>query len=235
MVSRTPTRSGSGWRSGPSAGLRTLGGAAASRAPARTIPPLKAARTPPASLVFRGPEAVTSIAPAGSIVIETVPSVSVRSTRAPVPWRRSIVERAGCPYGLPAPADTIATRGWTASRKAGVDAVALPWWATFRMSTGGRPRLASSGSTSSSTSPVSRNRRPATSPSSTTETSLMPRPASGGSSGTRPGSGQRTRSRIPSRPIDAPVASSPCGGAPGRSRSLANARYPGPGPRMPVS
>ena len=38
----------------------------------------------------------------------------------------AIVERAGWPYGLPAPDDTIATRGRTASRKAGLEAVALP-------------------------------------------------------------------------------------------------------------
>ncbi len=89
----------------------------------------------------RAPLSATAIAPAGSIVTATEPSVSVRRTRAPVAARRSIVERAGWPYGLPAPAETIATRGRTASRKAGVEAVALPWWATLRMSIGGRPRF----------------------------------------------------------------------------------------------
>ena len=53
---------------------------------------------------------------------------------------RSRVDLAGCPYGLPAPADAIATRGRTASTNAWVDAVALPWWATLSRSTCGSPR-----------------------------------------------------------------------------------------------
>jgi hypothetical protein len=36
------------------------------------------------------------------------------------------VDRAGCPYGLSAPAEAIATDGWAAATKADVVAVLLP-------------------------------------------------------------------------------------------------------------
>ena len=56
----------------------------------------------------------------------TEPSWSVRYTLAPLARSRSSVDLAGCPYGLPAPADAIATFGRTASTNGWVDAVALP-------------------------------------------------------------------------------------------------------------
>ena len=65
------------------------------------------------------------------------------------------------------------------------------------------------GSTSSSTSPVSRTRRPSTSPSRTIETSLIPRPESGGSRGTVRGSGQSTSNRMSSTASRSPVTSVP--------------------------
>ncbi len=163
----------------------------------------------------------------------TEPSSSVRNTRAPVSRSRARVDRAGCPYVLPAPALATATRGRSTSSSGCVVAVALPWWATLSTSSRGRPRASSSGSTPSSTSPVSRNRRPFASPRSTIDTLLIPVPLSGGSSGTVPGSGQSTdRATSPSR-IAAPVARIPRGGP---SWSLASqAAQPGPGPRIPGS
>jgi hypothetical protein len=73
----------------------------------------------------RAPEACTAIL---SVVrsTSTEPSVSVRRTCATRALSRAIVAGAGCPYGLPAPADTTATDGATASRNAGVDEVRLP-------------------------------------------------------------------------------------------------------------
>lgn len=62
----------------------------------------------------------------GSKVTTTVPSRSVRRTRAPAAVRRSRVTRVGWPYGLPAPADATATFGRTRSTKAWVVAVRLP-------------------------------------------------------------------------------------------------------------
>ena len=78
----------------------------------------------PRSAALRGSD-VTAI-PAGSNEIVTVPSRSVRKTRAPIAASRSMVERAGCPYGLPAPADATATFGRTACRNDSVVAVRLP-------------------------------------------------------------------------------------------------------------
>ena len=51
---------------------------------------------------------------------------SVRKTRAPTAASRSSACRVGCPYGLPVPALTTATRGRRAARKASVEAVRLP-------------------------------------------------------------------------------------------------------------
>ena len=107
-----------------------------------------------------------------------------------------MVAGAGCPYGLPSPAETIATRGRTASRNGRVLAVPDPWWATFRRSSWGRPRASSSGSTPCSTSPASRKRCPSTVPSRTIETLLIAVPPSAGCSGTRLASGHRTWNRI---------------------------------------
>ena len=146
---------------------------------------------------------------------------------------RDSVAGEGWPYGLPVPADATATVGSTASRKASVDAVRLPWWAILSRST--RPRRASnSGSTSSSTSPVSRNRRPATEPSRTIDTLLIPVPVSGGSRGTEPGIGHSTSSTMSSTDRRSPAASRPPGvGRP--ASSAAHAAYPGPGPSIPGS
>lgn len=63
---------------------------------------------------------------AASKVTTTVPSRSVRRTRAPAAARRSMVARVGWPYGLSAPADATATFGRTRSTKAWVVAVRLP-------------------------------------------------------------------------------------------------------------
>lgn len=56
----------------------------------------------------------------------TLPSVSVRRTRAPVASRRARVLGAGWPYRLPVPALATATLGRSAARKASVEAVRLP-------------------------------------------------------------------------------------------------------------
>ncbi len=147
-------------------------------------------------------------------VTSTAPSVSVRYVRPATLASRSIVAGAGWPYGFPAPADATATFGRAASRNACVLAVFEPWWATLRRSTGGIPRSSSSGSTPSSTSPIRRNRCDPTSPSSTIETLLIDAPPSGGRSGTRFGSGQRTRNRIESSVSRSPVERRPRGGPP---------------------
>ena len=179
-----------------------------------------------------GPDSLTA-RPSARRSTSTEPSWSVRRTRAPLARNRSSVDRAGWPYGLPAPAEAIATRGWTASTNAWVDAVALPWWAILTRSTRGSPRASSVGSMPCSTSPISRKRRPFASPRNTTETLLIPVPVSGGSSGTAPGSGHRTDSRTSPRRICAPVARRPRGGPSWRTAS--QAAHPGPGPCMPGS
>ena len=179
-----------------------------------------------------GPDSLTT-RPSARRSTSTEPSWSVRRTRAPLARNRSSVDRAGWPYGLPAPAEAIATRGWTASTNAWVDAVALPWWAILTRSTRGSPRASSVGSMPCSTSPISRNRRPFASPRNTTETLLIPVPVSGGSSGTAPGSGHRTDSRTSPRRICAPVARRPRGGP--SWRTAFQAAHPGPGPCMPGS
>ena len=69
---------------------------------------------------------VRTVIPVPSKPTTTVPSRSVRSTRAPVWANRSIVAAAGWPYGFPAPADATATFGRTASMNACVVAVRLP-------------------------------------------------------------------------------------------------------------
>jgi hypothetical protein len=72
-----------------------------------------------------GPVAETA-SPDGSSSTETVPSSSVRRTRAPESRSLASVDGAGWPYVLPAPADATATRGRTASTNAWVVAVRLP-------------------------------------------------------------------------------------------------------------
>jgi len=88
--------------------------------------PVAAARTIRVgrSAALRGSDETVIASDANEIV--TVPSRSVRKTRAPIAANRSIVERAGCPYGLPAPADATATFGRTACRNGSVVAVLLP-------------------------------------------------------------------------------------------------------------
>ena len=69
---------------------------------------------------------VRTVTLSGSKPTTTVPSRSVRSTRAPAFVSRSRVSRVGCPYGFPAPADATAILGRTASTKPWVVAVRLP-------------------------------------------------------------------------------------------------------------
>lgn len=73
----------------------------------------------------RPPSACTVI-PLASNPTTTDPSRSVRKTRAPEAASRSSVAFAGCPYGLPAPAEATATVGRVASTNACVVAVLLP-------------------------------------------------------------------------------------------------------------
>ena len=73
----------------------------------------------------RAPSARTTI-PSRLNVTLTDPSRSVRWTSAPIARSRSSVGFVGCPYGLPTPAEMIATRGRATSRKAWVVAVRLP-------------------------------------------------------------------------------------------------------------
>jgi hypothetical protein len=68
------------------------------------------ARAPLVRTRMDGPSKATS----------TVPSVSVRYVAPAAACSRSIVDGAGWPYGLPAPAETTATRGRTAARNGGV-------------------------------------------------------------------------------------------------------------------
>ena len=73
----------------------------------------------------RGP-VVRTLTDGPSNETSTVPSVSVRYVARAIAWSRSIVAGAGCPYGLPLPDETTATRGRTASRNAGVLEVREP-------------------------------------------------------------------------------------------------------------
>jgi hypothetical protein len=97
--------------------------------PATTGAATEAATDPPttgaAADATRPPSAWTVI-PSAPNVATTVPSRSVRRTRAPAAARRASVAAAGWPYGLPAPADATATVGWTVSTNASVVAVRLP-------------------------------------------------------------------------------------------------------------
>jgi hypothetical protein len=72
------------------------------------------------------PPSARTVMPEDSNPITTVPSRSVRRTRAPAAASLSRVAFAGWPYGLPAPAEATATRGRTASTNGWVVAVLLP-------------------------------------------------------------------------------------------------------------
>ena len=170
------------------------------------------------SAAVRGSDRTVMAPPSKARV--TVPSRSVRKTWAPIARSRSSVERAGWPYGLPAPAEATAMAGRTASTNGSVVAVRLPWWATLRKSTRGNPAASSFGSMSCSTSPASRNRLAPTVPSSTIDTLLMSVPVSGGEAGTWPRIGHITRIVISSTAIRSPAATVECAGEPARpSRS----------------
>ena len=67
-----------------------------------------------------------TVMPLGSKPTVTLPSRSVRNTRAPRASMRDSVAGDGWPYGLPVPAEATAIVGSTASRNASVDAVLLP-------------------------------------------------------------------------------------------------------------
>ena len=82
----------------------------------------------------RPPLDLTEIPVASNLTV-TLPSRSVRNTRAPRASTRANVAGDGWPYGLPAPADATATVASAASRKASVEAVRLPWCAILRRST----------------------------------------------------------------------------------------------------
>ena len=73
-----------------------------------------------------GAPSVRTVMSPASKPTTTVPSRSVRRTRAPAAASRSRVALAGWPYGLPAPADATATFGRVASMKGSVVAVLLP-------------------------------------------------------------------------------------------------------------
>jgi hypothetical protein len=89
------------------------------------MPQLKATAAMAPTAIRLAPEACTAMR---SVVrsTSTEPSVSVRRTCGTRALSRAIVAGAGWPYGFPAPAETTATDGATASRKAGVDEVRLP-------------------------------------------------------------------------------------------------------------
>ena len=78
-----------------------------------------------APVAARAPLDRTRSRPAPTSTV-TVPSVSVRSTRAPESCSSATVAGAGWPYGLPRPAEITASAGWTASRNASVDEVRDP-------------------------------------------------------------------------------------------------------------
>lgn len=97
-------------------GMNGSGTSASGMASSRVVP-VRGIGRPPVVLTRRSRPSVETV---------TLPSVSVRRTRAPLAARRSIVLGAGWPYRLPAPALATATRGRSAARNASVDAVRLP-------------------------------------------------------------------------------------------------------------
>lgn len=194
--------------------------------------PGSATLTPGVAAAVRREETVK--VPSAAKAASTSPTRSVRRMRAPEAAIRPSVSGFGWPNVLPAPTDTTATAGRSASSSAAVVAVRLPWWATLRRATVGSPRASRCGSTSCSASPVRRKRRPSTVPRSTIETLLTPDPVSGGSRGTVPGSGHRTESDTSSTRSSSPVASRPHVMAALASPAV-HAPYAGPAPRMPGS
>lgn len=82
-------------------------------------PVAKVATALGASALARAP-LVRTLSDGPSKATSTVPSVSVRYVSPATACSRSIVDGAGWPYGLPAPAETTATRGRTAARNGGV-------------------------------------------------------------------------------------------------------------------
>ena len=81
----------------------------------------------PGTLAVARPPVVETLRSRPSVETVTVPSTSVRRTRAPVSFSRSTVSGAGWPYGLSRPALTTATRGAMEARNVAVLAVRLPW------------------------------------------------------------------------------------------------------------
>ena len=86
----------------------------------------RAARPASAGMPAIAAPSVRTVMSPASKPTTTVPSRSVRRTRAPAAASRSSVALAGWPYGLSAPADATATFGRVASMKGSVVAVLLP-------------------------------------------------------------------------------------------------------------
>ena len=117
------------------AGRLALGRAAADRRPAdrRRMPQRKPRRSRPTGrrpdrpAARHGPAALGVGAGHAPVERHDDRPVEVGPEHlGPAPASRSIVAGAGWPYGLPAPAETAAIRGRTASRNAPVDDVRLP-------------------------------------------------------------------------------------------------------------
>ena len=199
--------------------VATIAGAAAR--PTRLVS-VTAPGTPDCRATAGPPRSTWIVMVRPSSVASTLPLRSVRYKVAPRASIRASVSGAGWPYGLTAPTETIATFGRTASRKASVDEVRLPWWATLSRSSRGRPRASRIGSISCSMSPASRNRCAPKVPSRTIETLLIDVPPSGGSRGTASRSGHSTRRSIESSRSRSPVERS-SGVRACRARSARNA------------
>src|ERR1051325_1817746 len=80
---------------------------------------------------------VTVNSPSGRASIVTVPSRSVRYTRAPALVHSATTSAAGCPYWLWAPTEMTAIWGRVFAAHDSVLPFQLPWWATFRTCTWG--------------------------------------------------------------------------------------------------
>ena len=138
-VGRAADGAGRSRRRGSRSGTRPVTGIAQRKATARPVAPRAGRSRARAGAAAGRPPSARTVIPPASNPTTTVPSRSVRRTRAPDAASRSRVAFAGWPYGLPAPADATATVGRTASTNAWVVAVRLPWWATLSRSTCGRP------------------------------------------------------------------------------------------------
>jgi hypothetical protein len=116
-------------------------------------------------------------------------------------------------------------------------AVPLPWCGTLKKSTrcpSPMPPASSDGSTSSSTSPVSRNRRCPKCTSKTSEESLIALPTDGAFCGSEPRGGHSTAMVMPSSVTSSPAASTD-DRRPARPSSRRYAASPGPLPSIPFS